>query len=224
MSSKDYYKILQVAPTADLEVISAAYRILAHRYHPDINKSPQATFLMQEINAAYGVLSDPFKRQEYDRERVASARLASYCPRDFMSLEPKSIYDGRIDQCPHCHGLWIERGSLQVLYRQQGLDIPWVLANEDFYAIGLNAGQLDCPNDATRMARIEHRGIEIDICSKCLGIWFDKEELEKIMILAPSKGQQVLFDRPTNVVEDMMETLMAILEFTKGALNDILGW
>ncbi len=69
LETKDYYRILQVDPSADPEVIEAAYKRLARKYHPDTNKSPVATLRMQEMNAAYGVLRNPVKRVQYDRER-----------------------------------------------------------------------------------------------------------------------------------------------------------
>src|SRR5512132_185617 len=66
---EDYYKILQVDPAADPEVITAAYRRLAVKYHPDTNSSPDATARMQRINESYAVLSDPVQRATYDRSR-----------------------------------------------------------------------------------------------------------------------------------------------------------
>ena len=62
----NYYEVLQVQPTAQQEVIDAAYRSLARKYHPDINPEPKAGRVMQEINDAYAVLRDPDKRKEYD--------------------------------------------------------------------------------------------------------------------------------------------------------------
>ena len=66
---EDYYKILQVDPSADPEVITAAFRRLAVKYHPDTNPSPEATPRMQRINEAYAILSDPAQRAIYDRSR-----------------------------------------------------------------------------------------------------------------------------------------------------------
>jgi hypothetical protein len=65
---KNYYKILQVDPDADPEVISAAYKRLSIKYHPDTNPSRDANRRMLEINEAYQVLKDPVKRAHYDRE------------------------------------------------------------------------------------------------------------------------------------------------------------
>jgi curved DNA-binding protein CbpA len=67
----DYYAILGVLPSAEDVVIRAAYRALANRYHPDKfeGSANEATRRMQEINAAYAILSEPTKRSEYDKVR-----------------------------------------------------------------------------------------------------------------------------------------------------------
>jgi hypothetical protein len=63
------YRVLQVHPSAEPEVIEAAYRRLARKYHPDVNPDPGAAVRMRELSAAYDVLRDPARRAEYDRRR-----------------------------------------------------------------------------------------------------------------------------------------------------------
>ncbi|HOO64455.1 MAG TPA: DnaJ domain-containing protein, partial [Synergistaceae bacterium] len=63
---KDYYAILGVERGASSEEIRKAYRKLARKYHPDINKSAEAEGRYLEINEAYEVLKDPEKRAKYD--------------------------------------------------------------------------------------------------------------------------------------------------------------
>ena len=69
MSTKNYYEILQVSPLASPTAIKKAYRRLAHQHHPDKNKNnPKAEETFKQINEAYHILSDTFKRKELDRQ------------------------------------------------------------------------------------------------------------------------------------------------------------
>lgn len=83
MSARDHYSTLGVLPEAEAIVVTAAYRALAQRYHPD--KSPgdplEAHRRMAEINEAYRVLGDANLRAEYD----ASRRMEDYA--DYRSAE-----------------------------------------------------------------------------------------------------------------------------------------
>jgi curved DNA-binding protein len=64
---KDYYDILGVSRNATQDEIQRAYRKLARKYHPDVNKEPGAEEKFKEINEAYEVLKDPEKRSKYDQ-------------------------------------------------------------------------------------------------------------------------------------------------------------
>jgi len=65
--SKSLYETLDVASDASAEEVKKAYRRLARKYHPDINKDSGAEEKFKEINAAYEILSDAQKRQQYDQ-------------------------------------------------------------------------------------------------------------------------------------------------------------
>lgn len=68
MASRDYYEILGVDRNATEQEIKKAYRKLARKYHPDVNKDdPQAEERFKEITRAYEVLSDPQRRRQYDQ-------------------------------------------------------------------------------------------------------------------------------------------------------------
>jgi curved DNA-binding protein len=64
--SKSLYETLEISEYADKSEIKKAYRKLAKKYHPDINKTPEAEEKFKEINAAYEVLSDDEKKNQYD--------------------------------------------------------------------------------------------------------------------------------------------------------------
>ncbi len=65
--AKSLYETLGVSENASADEIKKAYRKLARKYHPDINKDPKAQEKFKEINAAYEVLSDPEKKAKYDQ-------------------------------------------------------------------------------------------------------------------------------------------------------------
>jgi len=65
--SKSLYDTLDIAQEASAEEIKKAYRRLARKYHPDINKDAGAEEKFKEINAAYEILSDEQKRRQYDQ-------------------------------------------------------------------------------------------------------------------------------------------------------------
>ena len=67
MKKRDYYDILGVARDADADTIKKAYRKLARKWHPDINKDDKASERFAEIQEAYDILSDEEKRKQYDR-------------------------------------------------------------------------------------------------------------------------------------------------------------
>lgn len=67
MSKRDYYEVLGVTKPSDLQEIKKAYRKLAMKYHPDVNKENDAEEKFKEINEAYEILSDANKKSRYDR-------------------------------------------------------------------------------------------------------------------------------------------------------------
>jgi curved DNA-binding protein CbpA len=72
----DPYKVLQVDSEAEDEVIQAAYRRLAQKYHPDVATGPDAAARMAAINAAWEILRDPSKRAAHDLVRRLAVRDA----------------------------------------------------------------------------------------------------------------------------------------------------
>lgn len=65
---KDYYQILQVHPTAEQEVIKAAYNRLAKKYHPDVNPEPSSLKRMKDLNEAFDVLGNLTNRRSYHQK------------------------------------------------------------------------------------------------------------------------------------------------------------
>lgn len=67
MNKRDYYEVLGVNKSASEQEIKSAFRKLAKKYHPDVNKEPDAADKFKEAQEAYAVLSDESKRRQYDQ-------------------------------------------------------------------------------------------------------------------------------------------------------------
>jgi molecular chaperone DnaJ len=65
--ARDYYEVLGISKSATADEVRAAYRKLARKFHPDVNKAPEAQQKFTEMQHAYDVLSDEQKRKTYDQ-------------------------------------------------------------------------------------------------------------------------------------------------------------
>src|SRR4051794_20891893 len=84
----DPYKVLQVDSEADPEVIQAAYRRLAQKYHPDLASDAEAARRMVAINEAWSILRDPESRAALDRRRALGARRSPPATEATRASEP----------------------------------------------------------------------------------------------------------------------------------------
>ncbi|KAI4347285.1 hypothetical protein L6164_008107 [Bauhinia variegata] len=125
----DYYSILNVSKNASLQEIKSAYRTLARKYHPDMNKSPGSEEKFKEISAAYEVLSDDEKRSLYDRFGEAGLRENG----GFASasgVDPFDVFDTFFGDSDGLFGGSDELGGIKFNFRnnrKQDIDIRYDL-------------------------------------------------------------------------------------------------
>jgi len=72
----NYYDMLKLSPNATQKEINEKHRVLAKKYHPDVNKSKDAHKIMTKLNEMHEVLSDASKRQEYDNKLSQNQRVS----------------------------------------------------------------------------------------------------------------------------------------------------
>jgi hypothetical protein len=87
--------VLQVDPSAEQEVVEAAYRRLVRKYHPDVNPAPAAEARMKDLIEAYAIVRDPVRRAEFDRRRAPWLRLRVRWPREWAPPRPRPPAGGR---------------------------------------------------------------------------------------------------------------------------------
>ena len=94
MAQRDYYEVLGVQRGASADEVKSAFRQLARKYHPDVNKEPDAEERFKEINEAYAVLSDPDKRAAYDRFGHAGVNgVGGAGAPDFTTIDFSDIFE-----------------------------------------------------------------------------------------------------------------------------------
>lgn len=95
MNKRDYYEVLGVSKNATEAEIKSAFRKLAKKYHPDVNKEPDAAEKFKEAQEAYAVLSDEAKRRQYDQYgHAAFDNMNGGAGFDFSDFDFGDIFDG----------------------------------------------------------------------------------------------------------------------------------
>jgi len=131
----DPYAVLQIVPTADQEVVHAAFKALARKYHPDHDATRRARDKMAELNKAYAVLRDERARATYDRGRrttiagvsVATTARPTAVPPPTMSAPGSVLNFGRyvgwslpdLARRDPDYLLWLSRHSSGIRYRTE---------------------------------------------------------------------------------------------------------
>lgn len=127
--ASDYYATLKVSRNATLQEIKSSYRNLARKYHPDMNKSPEAEEKFKEISAAYEVLSDDEKRSLYDH--YGEAGLQGEYGGDgvgMQGIDPFEVFNAFFGETNEFFGDPEGLNFKTKFNRSQGLDIRYDLS------------------------------------------------------------------------------------------------
>lgn len=104
------------------------------------------------------------------------------CPRDGSELESRVVGSAEVLVCQKCHGLWLSGHDLAALLRSpyESWKLPW----SEMYATGTtivdNTLRCLCPSRSL-MRTVDRKGVSVDLCPDCGGLWFDGGELEQII-------------------------------------------
>ena len=127
------------------------------------------------------------------------------CPKDGSQLA-RCLYEAdiEVDECPKCHGIWLDEGELERIQRSTEKDyseelkgIPNTVARAYAMARAKAEGEWGCPTCERTLARREYgycSQIMIDVCPTCRGVWLDKGEIQAL---------EVFFERARSEAKDI---------------------
>lgn len=104
------------------------------------------------------------------------------CPVCLEPIEPLTLFDVEIDACKFCGGVWLDAGEL-ASYIQKGNVPKRILADYclDTSRMQIQEGRRQCPRCKDVMKVVPHMGVNVEVCERCKGLWFDRGEIGAIM-------------------------------------------
>lgn len=100
-----------------------------------------------------------------------------YCPIDHTAFVPHAVDGASSHRCPTCEGIFLPGDFYHEIRARAALQAH---QKTDSLAgkVTQQPRQLNCPNDANLMMSFMFKGVEVDVCSKCYGVWLDRGEME----------------------------------------------
>lgn len=130
---------------------------------------------------------------------VVRTRAIYACPRHSTALAETHVGELRVWHCATCSGMWLPAGAFHAH-----------VGHVSVIGRGRPAGLL-CPRDAQPLTAVIHRGIEVDVCGTCGGIWFDNGELQKIVAQSSDPARRFLDGNPGSTVLDVATSAVDLL-------------
>ncbi|MBO0800008.1 MAG: DnaJ domain-containing protein [Blastocatellia bacterium] len=221
------YAILGVDRTATQTEIKSAYRRLARKYHPDVNKDPSAAARFAQITDAYHTLIDPERRRDYDRTgRTGSAAAENISPQ--ARAARRAYYQSRADKIVN---EWLEREREETRARGKAVYTTVTLFFSTFMVGIMRPNVFEISNVFFRAALIVLFGIGIWHLFKSLNEHLDHYTYrpERISITHTSKASKPYkrsvawgFVLTGYLISLLTGILIGMVTFGKGAIVESL--
>jgi Zn-finger nucleic acid-binding protein len=122
--------------------------------------------------------------------------MAITCPVCLREMQTVMCFDVELDQCRYCGGTWLDCGELEKISKVR--TVPKRFTHPLAYDVTLKKvpeGDRTCPRCEIIMRVFQSKGANIDLCTQCQGIWFDRFELGRVL------GKDVPSDEKKQVLE-----------------------
>lgn len=151
----------------------------------DLRFGRDSSFTAMAVNFCMEYSSSNVERNGKLTQIVTSTYLANlsmknmYCPVDQSRLHQKIIRATSTHRCDVCHGVFIPGDFFREVKAQRAL-----FTHRDGIEnrLNINAPQRECPDQCTTMNALTVKGIDIDVCPHCDGIWLDNGELDRMIL------------------------------------------
>jgi Zn-finger nucleic acid-binding protein len=138
-----------------------------------------------------------------------------------IEMHKKNIQGIEVDECEKCEGMWFDNDELRQIKDHVDSDLNWMDFDiwkhpEKFKA---KTQRFDCPNCSNAMNVLDYdeTKVEIDYCSKCKGIWLEKDELQKIIA---SLEEELLTKSMSDYVKETLEEATELLTGPESFLSE----
>jgi curved DNA-binding protein CbpA len=218
MRLKDYYKILEVMPSASLQDIKKAYRRLAFQYHPDQNPGNSfASAHFNELHQAYSTLSHIEKRRKYDEERWLSGMSSRM--QDHQIISPEWILKECNKLSVHMAKIDTHRMSHRSLH-----DYIFLILSDSHMAILQKNGNTDINNAVINeiLKAAEHLQVQyFDDVSRRLMQLADTDSAvqENIVKIREKRKKQANVNKYQPLLIIIISLLLAVLMYWYGRKN-----
>ena len=106
-----------------------------------------------------------------------------FCPRHHIALTPLTVEEQKVAACPECQGLWIPGRLINQVVGAGQRKILSGMCKE-------HRTTLNCPHDQWSLGEATIRGVTVDFCPNCHGLWLDAGELEHLQKVVPKRKRK----------------------------------
>lgn len=147
-----------------------------------------------------------------------------HCPLDASQMTDEPLGSEQVQRCTVCSGVFV---SGHILNEVRAHSVLQFHQRSNVAATATpTLSRVTCPNDSGQMVAVTYKGIEIDVCPKCHGVWLDHGELEKItkVVRPPSRPNLAKINSKLDEIEGNIDIVDSLSNIDVSGLGDVVGF